>query len=148
MDVTGSLAQQDDSAGWTWSRFIAAGGAFIWPLFFIAGIGVILIIERAVTLMMLRTPRQVAVLTLDAVVQGDVAAAQALVADARTPLARVLAAGLEAWQRGRDAVEAALQAPWCTRSCAWVVLCGFWQCWLPRRLAGAFGHSQRHDWYL
>jgi biopolymer transport protein ExbB len=109
IDVNGSLATQEDSAGWTWSRFIAAGGVFIWPLFIIAGLGVALIVERSVTLCLLRTPRQVALVTLQSVQRGDLNAARDLVADARTPLARVLAAGLEVWQRGRDAIEAALQ---------------------------------------
>jgi biopolymer transport protein ExbB len=108
IDVTGSLQQDGVHHGrslWDW---IIAGRFFIWPIIATLLLGVGIAFWRFVRLHRQTVDPRLMAQVASAVGSGDTAGARALVADRRTPLARVLDAGLAVLDRGRDAREAAL----------------------------------------
>ena len=108
-DASGTIATQSEAVQRTIGEWIAAGRFFIWPIIGVFALGMLIALERMVALAQRRVdPRQL--LTVAAALSRDgVAAAQALVAGAATPLDRVLHAGLSAQHRPREAREACVE---------------------------------------
>lgn len=109
-DVSASLAGQQEVSErdlWAW---LVAGGIFVWPILGVMLAALLLALERSVALLRLRVPLALADQVLDLLARGQQSAAQALVADSRTPLSRLLAAGLAVLGAERPAREAALEA--------------------------------------
>jgi biopolymer transport protein ExbB len=108
-DASGLMASQPEAVHRTIGEWIAAGRFFIWPIIGVFLLGIGIAIERMIAL----TQRQVDPRQLIAVAttlsRDGIAAAQALVASATTPLDRVLHAGLSAHHRPREAREASVE---------------------------------------
>ena len=108
IDISGGLAQEAGHRHRSLGEWIAAGRFFIWPILVSLVVGLGIAAWRFIRLPSQAVDPQLTARVTRAVTEGDVPAAQALVAHGRTPLARVLAAGLAVLDRGRDAREAAL----------------------------------------
>lgn len=108
IDISGGLAQEAGHGHRSLGEWIAAGRFFIWPILISLVVGLGIAAWRFIRLPAQAVDPQLTARVTRAVAEGDLPAAQALVADGRTPLARVLAAGLAVLDRGRDAREAAL----------------------------------------
>jgi biopolymer transport protein ExbB len=92
----------------TFGEWLAAGRFFIWPILATLALGSGFALWRFLRLSTQAVDPRLTVQVTAALDRGDVEGAQALVALRRSPLARVLAAGLAVIERDRDAREAAL----------------------------------------
>lgn len=110
LDVDGSLATRETPAAWSLGGWFADGGIFAWPILGVTLLALLIACERAVSLARLRTSAGLAERTLAAVRGEGPSAAAALVADGRTPMARVLRAGLALFGVERERLEAGLEA--------------------------------------
>ncbi|MFW5752488.1 MAG: MotA/TolQ/ExbB proton channel family protein [Planctomycetota bacterium] len=110
LDVDGSLSAAETPARWSVRRWLAAGGVFLWPILAVAGLALVLVIERAVALLRLRARPSLAREVFALCERGEVAAAHALVAGGSSPTERVLAAGTREGALGHQAREAELEA--------------------------------------
>ena len=109
LDVTGTAAQQPGEVHRTLSEWIKAGRFFIWPIIGVFLLGMLIALERLVTLIKRRVDPRRLVEIAGHLARGDHAAATAAVSNGRSPLDRVLAAGLSALGRPREAREAAVE---------------------------------------
>lgn len=108
IDISGGLGQHTGHRNRSIGEWIAAGRFFIWPILGSLLIGLGIAAWRFLSLPSQAVDPQLTARVTGAVLAGDVAGARALVAAGRTPLARILDAGLAVLDRGRDAREAAL----------------------------------------
>jgi biopolymer transport protein ExbB len=109
LDASGQAALQPEPVHRTFAEWIAAGRFFIWPIIAVFVLGMLIALERFLTLMSRRVDPHRLIAVASALGRDGVAAAQALVASATTPLDRVLHAGLSAHDRSREAREAAVE---------------------------------------
>ncbi len=109
LDVTGTAAQQPGEVHRTLSEWIKAGRFFIWPIIGVFLLGMLIALERLVALIKRRVDPRRLVEIAGHLARGDHAAATAAVSNGRSPLDRVLAAGLSALGRPREAREAAVE---------------------------------------
>jgi biopolymer transport protein ExbB len=109
LDAAGSAAHQPGEVHRTLGEWIAAGRFFIWPIIAVFVIGVLIAIERMISLARRAVDPRRLVDVAAHLSHGDAAAANALVARGTSPLDRVLAAGLAALGRPREAREAAVE---------------------------------------
>lgn len=109
LDAAGSAAHQAGEVHRTFSEWLAAGRFFIWPIIAVFILGVLIAGERMLTLLRISVDPRRLVEVASLLARNDHSAAQALVAPAASPLDRVLAAGLGALQRPREAREAAVE---------------------------------------
>jgi biopolymer transport protein ExbB len=109
LDAAGSAAHQPGEVHRTLAEWIAAGRAFIWPIIAVFVIGILIALERIVFLASRTVDPRRLVEVAGHLAHGDTAAANAIVKDGRSPLDRVLAAGLAALSRPREAREAAVE---------------------------------------
>ncbi len=109
LDVTGTAAQQPGEVHRTLGEWIKAGRFFIWPIIGVFLLGMLIALERLVTLIKRRVDPRRLVEIAGLLARGDHAAATAAVSNGRSPLDRVLAAGLNALGRPREAREAAVE---------------------------------------
>ncbi|MHC5068750.1 MAG: MotA/TolQ/ExbB proton channel family protein [Planctomycetota bacterium] len=109
-DPSAELAERPAPAPWTLAGWLAAGGAFAWPIVAVVLIALVIAGERAVALMLLRAPPSLLPRVLTVLHDKGVAAAAAMVAAGRTPLERVLRTGLSVLDREHRQREAALEA--------------------------------------
>jgi biopolymer transport protein ExbB len=105
-DASGTIATQPQAVQRTIGEWIAAGRFFIWPIIGVFALGLFIALERMIALAQRRVDPQQLMAVATALSRDGVAAAQALVAQAKTPLERVLHAGLSAHHRPREAREA------------------------------------------
>ena len=108
-DAAGSAAHQPGAAHRTFGEWLAAGRAFIWPILAVMAIGLAIIIERCVAFARRRVDPHRLAAVAEMLSRDDVAAASALVEARSGPLDRVLAAGLAAVGRAKEAREAAVE---------------------------------------
>ena len=109
LDVTGTAAQQPGEVHRTLGEWIKAGRFFIWPIIGVFLLGMLIALERLVVLIKRRVDPRRLVEIAGHLARGDHAAATAAVSNGRSPLDRVLAAGLGALGRPREAREAAVE---------------------------------------
>ena len=109
LDAAGSAAHQPGEVHRTLGEWIAAGRAFIWPIIAVFFIGIFIALERMAFLANRSVDPRRLVEVAGHLAHGDNAAATALVKNGRSPLDRVLAAGLAALSRPREAREAAVE---------------------------------------
>ena len=109
VDASGQAGHRAVASTMTLTQWIAAGRAFIWPILIVAALGLVVVVIRLVDL--LRRPvsgdRLLAIVRL-ATIEG-LESARALVQAGRTPLDRVLGAGLEAADQPREARQALVE---------------------------------------
>ena len=109
LDVTGTLAQQPGEIHRTLGEWIKAGRFFIWPIIGVFLLGMLIALERLMALIKRRVDPRRLVEIAGHLARGDHAAATAAVSNGHSPLDRVLAAGLSALGRPREAREAAVE---------------------------------------
>lgn len=109
LDAAGSAAHQPGEVHRTFGEWLAAGRFFIWPIIAVFILGLLIAVERMITLLRLGVDPRRLVEVAGHLARGDASGAEALVAKASSPLDRVLAAGLTARQRPREAREAAVE---------------------------------------
>ena len=109
LDVTGTAAQQPGEVHRTLGEWIKAGRFFIWPIIGVFLLGMLIALERLVALIKRRVDPRRLVEIAGHLARGDHAVATAAVSNGRSPLDRVLAAGLSALDRPREAREAAVE---------------------------------------
>ena len=109
LDATGTAAHQPSEVHRTVGEWLKAGRFFIWPIIAVFLIGVAIALERIFALMRRRVDPRRLVEIAGHLARGDSVAANAAVSGGRSPLDRVLAAGLGALGRTRDAREAAVE---------------------------------------
>jgi biopolymer transport protein ExbB len=109
LDAAGSAAHQPGEVHRTLGEWLKAGRFFIWPIIAVFALGVLIALERIVFLARRSVDPRRLVEIAGHLAHGEVAAATAAVKDARSPLDRVLAAGLAALNRPREAREAAVE---------------------------------------
>ncbi len=108
LDVSGALAGVEMAPPWTMRRWLAAGGPFVWPILALGLAALLVALDRARATWTDRPPPGLTDAVLAALDRGDAADARAHVAAGRTPLARLLLAGVG--DRSAGALEAALAA--------------------------------------
>jgi biopolymer transport protein ExbB/TolQ len=91
------------------SEWLAAGRFFIWPIIVVFIIGLIIAVERMITLARLSVSATRLLEIANAVANSGVVAAKVFVAHGATPLDRVLRAGLDANDKPRAAREACVE---------------------------------------
>lgn len=109
LDAAGSAAHQPEAVQRTLAQWLAAGRFFIWPIVAVLAIGLLIALERIVTLARRSVDPRRLVEIAGHIARGEVGAANAAVATRSSPLDRVLAAGLAALNRPREAREAAVE---------------------------------------
>jgi biopolymer transport protein ExbB len=109
LDAVGSAAHQPDAVQRTLAQWLAAGRFFIWPIIAVLAIGLLIAGERALALARRRVDPRRLVEIAGHLARGDLGAANAAVAGRASPLDRVLATGLAALSRPREAREAAVE---------------------------------------
>jgi len=109
LDAAGSAAHQPGEVHRTLGEWLAAGRFFIWPIIGVFIIGILIALERMVSLASRAVDPRRLVEVAGHLAHGDAAAANATVKNGTSPLDRVLAAGLAALNRPRDAREAAVE---------------------------------------
>lgn len=108
LDPDGSVAGAAALEPWSLGAWLAAGRFFIWPIVAVLVIGLLVSLERIVTLTRLYVPPGRLLRLATRLRQGDTAAVAAEVAGRRSPLDRVVAIGLAYRDRSREAREAAI----------------------------------------
>lgn len=109
IDAAGSAAHQPGEVHRTLAEWLAAGRFFIWPILAVFLVGLLIALERTITLMRRTVDPRRLVEIASYIAHGQTAAANAAVKDGTSPLDRVLAAGLAALNRPREAREAAVE---------------------------------------
>jgi biopolymer transport protein ExbB len=109
LDAAGSAAHQPGEVHRTLGEWLKAGRFFIWPILGVFLIGILIASERVVTLARRAVDPRRLVEVAGHLAHGDAAAASTVVANGASPLDRVLAAGLNALNRPREAREAAVE---------------------------------------
>jgi biopolymer transport protein ExbB len=109
LDAAGSAAHQPGEVHRTLAEWIAAGRAFIWPIIAVFIIGLLIALERIIALAGRSVDPRRLVEVAGHLAHGDTLAANAAVQHGTSPLDRVLAAGLAALKRPREAREAAVE---------------------------------------
>lgn len=109
LDAAGTAAHQGEAVHRTLAQWLAAGRFFIWPIVAVLALGLGIALERAISLIHRRVDPRRLLEVAGYIARGDAPAAHAAVAAGATPLDRVLAAGLAALQRPREAREAAVE---------------------------------------
>jgi biopolymer transport protein ExbB len=109
LDAAGSAAHQPGEVHRTLGEWLAAGRFFIWPIIGVFLIGILIALERMVSLARRAVDPRRLVEVAGHLAHGDVNAANATVKNGTSPLDRVLAAGLAALNRPREAREAAVE---------------------------------------
>lgn len=109
LDVTGTAAQQPGEVHRTIGEWIKAGRFFIWPIIGVFLLGMLIALERLIALIKRRVDPRRLVEIAGHLARGDHAAATAAVSNGHSPLDRVLAAGLSALGRPREAREAVVE---------------------------------------
>jgi biopolymer transport protein ExbB len=109
LDVTGTAAQQPEEVHRTLGEWIKAGRFFIWPILGVFLLGMLIALERLFSLIQRRVDPRRLIEIAGHLARGDHHAATAAVSNGRSPLDRVLAAGLSALGRPREAREAAVE---------------------------------------
>ncbi len=109
LDVDGHLSRMEAEAPTASTSGLKAGGVFVWPILAVGLLGVLLFLER-VWYFVLRpvAPNRIRRVTA-ALATGDRRQAEALVADRKTDLDRVLATGIETLDDPRAVREQALE---------------------------------------
>jgi biopolymer transport protein ExbB len=128
LDPDNTVVHQQPQQARSVAAWIKGGRFFIWPIMVVGSLGLLLCLERFLVLWRLRIdPRQI-VRVGSALAHRDKAGAWAIVASRRTPLERVLSAGLDAMARPREAREAVLdqallaEAPRLQRGLAFILV--------------------------
>jgi len=109
LDAAGSAAHQPGEVHRTLGEWLKAGRFFIWPIIAVFIIGILIALERMVSLARRAVDPRRLVEVAGHLARGDTAAAKATVKNGTSPLDRVLAAGLAALHRPREAREAAVE---------------------------------------
>lgn len=109
LDVTGTAAHQPGEVHRTLGEWIKAGRFFIWPIIGVFVLGMLIALERIFALIKRRVDPRRLVEIAGHLARGDHAAATAAVSQGHSPLDRVLAAGLGALGRPREAREAVVE---------------------------------------
>lgn len=109
IDAAGSAAHQPGEVHRTFAEWLAAGRFFIWPILAVFLVGLLIALERIVTLTRRTVDPRRLVEIASHIAHGQTEAANAAVKDGKSPLDRVLAAGLAALNRPREAREAAVE---------------------------------------
>jgi biopolymer transport protein ExbB len=109
LDAAGSAAHQPGEVHRTLGEWLAAGRFFIWPIIGVFIIGILIALERMVSLARRAVDPRRLVEVAGHLAHGNAAAANATVKIGTSPLDRVLAAGLAALNRPREAREAAVE---------------------------------------
>ncbi len=109
LDAAGSAAHQPGAVQRSFGEWLAAGRAFIWPILAVMAIGLAIVIERCIAFARRRVDPQRLAVVAEMLSRDDAAAASALVGAGAGPLDRVLAAGLAAVGRPKEAREAAVE---------------------------------------
>jgi biopolymer transport protein ExbB len=109
LDAAGSAAHQPGAVQRSFGEWLAAGRAFIWPILAVMALGLAIVIERCVALARRRVDPHRLAAVAEMLSRDDAVAAAALVEARSGPLDRVLAAGLAAVGRPKEAREAAVE---------------------------------------
>jgi biopolymer transport protein ExbB len=109
LDAAGSAAHQPGEVHRTLGEWLKAGRFFIWPIIGVFLIGILIAIERVVALARRAVDPRRLMAVAGLLAHGDATAANAVVTNGTSPLDRVLAAGLAALNRPREAREAAVE---------------------------------------
>ncbi len=109
LDAAGSAAHQPGEVHRTLGEWLRAGRFFIWPIIGVFLLGILIALERMVSLARRAVDPRRLVEVAGHLAHGDVAAANATVKNGTSPLDRVLAAGLGSLHRPREAREAAVE---------------------------------------
>ncbi len=109
VDVDGSQAARSPARPWTITSWIGAGGLFIYPIILVGAVGIILIIERVAYLAATKTPPSLVNDVLVKVGQGRTTEARSALEKSRTPVARVLRAGIDAGGADEQQRDAAME---------------------------------------
>lgn len=109
LDVAGTAAHQPGEVHRTIGEWLKAGRFFIWPIIAVFLIGGLIGLERVIALARRRVDPRRLVEIAGYLARGESSAASAAVSGGTSPLDRVLAAGLSALGRSRDAREAAVE---------------------------------------
>ncbi len=109
IDAAGSAAHQPSEVHRTLGEWLAAGRFFIWPILAVFIVGLLIALERIITLTRRTVDPRRLVEIASHIAHGQTEAANAAVKDGKSPLDRVLAAGLAALNRPREAREAAVE---------------------------------------
>lgn len=107
-DPDNSVVHAHAASGRTLAQWLAGGRFFIWPILAILIFGLLLGCERTMSLMRLSVDPRLIVTVAHLLHRNEHAQAADTVASAATPMHRVLAAGIAARHRPREAREAAL----------------------------------------
>lgn len=108
LDPDGSIAAAPTLEHWSLRAWLAAGRFFIWPIVAVLVIGLLVSLERVITLTRLHVPPHRLLRLATLLRQGNTSAVAADVEGGRTPLDRIVAVGLAYRDRSRDAREAAI----------------------------------------
>ncbi|MBA3700660.1 MAG: MotA/TolQ/ExbB proton channel family protein [Planctomycetes bacterium] len=109
LDAAGSAAHQPGEVHRTLAEWLAAGRFFIWPIIAVFLIGILIALERVISLFRRAVDPRRLLEVAGHLARDDAAGANALVAGGTSPLDRVLSAGLAALGRPREAREAAVE---------------------------------------
>jgi biopolymer transport protein ExbB len=109
LDPDGSVATRQAAAGRSFAQWVRGGRMWIWPIFGVFILGVAVAVWRAGALWAGRIDPRRLLVVAEMLHKGQAAAAEALVAARATALDRLLAAGLAARTRSRDAREAVVE---------------------------------------
>ena len=110
LDPSGGTALTQLKAGRTLSEWVAAGGLLAWPIIGLAAVALLLILERLVSLGLVRTvPAQLMARIREAAAEGKWSdCLKVCQGRKRTPACRVLEAGLDKRGGGGEEMEAAV----------------------------------------
>ncbi|MEC9464602.1 MAG: MotA/TolQ/ExbB proton channel family protein [Myxococcota bacterium] len=110
VDVDGTLVQRPATEGASIGQLLAAGGAFVWPIILIGLFGLALVFERFIFLQLNRADPLRISRVIRLLVTQEIAAAKAIVQEAKTDIDRLLLTGIETLHEKRDNREASLEA--------------------------------------
>jgi biopolymer transport protein ExbB len=128
LDADNTIVHQQPQQARSVAAWIRGGRFFIWPIMAVGALGLALCLERLAALWRLRIDVHQIVRVGAALAEQDGAGALSVVARRRTPLERVLYAGIEALARPREAREAVLdqtllaEAPRLQRGLAFILV--------------------------
>ncbi len=110
IDADGSLRDRAPGEPQTWRTWLESGGLFVYPIAVVGVLGLLLVLERIGFLLRTKVRPALGADTVTALEQNDVAGARKVLAGSRTPMARVLLAGVEEFPKSDEQREAAVES--------------------------------------
>ncbi len=110
VDVDGALRDRPPQERKSVRSWLKAGGMFVYPIIFVAVLGMLLVLERLGYLLSTRRSPAAIREVLERLEGGDVEGARDALSGARGPTARVMAAGLEARGKSEQERETAMES--------------------------------------